>query len=91
MAMKPLPKAILIIALVAGAGFALNYGLSFIKKTPAEQIQPVGEVSTAPPAPQPMPAPATEPVRQEAPPPARVTSDPSADRGLNALINAGKR
>lgn len=88
MALKPLPKAILIIAVVAGAGVALNFGLSMVKKTPVEQSQPVVEVAPSQSTPAPVSTPTAEPARQEAPPPAR---DASADRGLNALLNAGKR
>jgi hypothetical protein len=90
MAMKPLPKAILIIAVVAGAGFALNAGLSVMKtSTPpvATVTEPVVEQTVVVQQSAPVPA-----VEQPAATPATPsTGDASADRGLAQLLQQGKR
>jgi hypothetical protein len=86
MALKPIPKAILILAVVAGAGYGLNFGLSAVKTTPV----PVAVVETPQPAhASPKPTEPTEPVVVATP--AVSTGDASTDRGLNQLLQQGKR
>jgi hypothetical protein len=88
MALKPVPKAILIIAVVGAVGFGINFGLSAVKSNkPVEQ--PVAAVEH-PPIFKPAdtvavdtPAPVSAPIQP--------TTDPSVNRGLDAVLAGGRR
>lgn len=90
MKLKPLPKAILILAVVAGVGFAANTMLKNKAAEPTADAVAAPTVTTVtPPAPNATPAPA--PVA-EAPAPQEPTRNVSTgDAGLSAVLGAGKK
>ena len=86
MKLKPVPKALLILAVVSGIGFA-GYKFMDGKPEPTQVVQPVVEapvVKQAPVAVAPAPVAA----------PAQVVVEPatnaSTNRGMTALMNTGK-
>jgi hypothetical protein len=85
MAMKPIPKAILIVLLVAAAGGAIDVVLT---KMPPKAV-------TVEPTVAPAPVVRAAPAEMTIPPvPAQndpVLRDASADRGLDKLLQQGKR
>lgn len=93
MAMKPLPKLIIIVAVVGGVGFGLTRidFSSLVGKKPVAGADPAPVVTTvAPPPADAMPAPA--PVAAPTQAPVAPTPRPTAnDRGLDAVLGAGKK
>lgn len=93
MALKPIPKAILIVAVVAAAGYAFTK-LELPKKAPAapevaapaptQVVPPTQEQVDAAQAPAPQP---TQPAPEPATPRPNVSS---GDAGLNAVLGAGR-
>jgi hypothetical protein len=87
MKLKPVPKAILIASVVGGVAYA---GYIFTGDKPQVQAAPVVQQAPAvqdlPVAPvqQPAPAPVQQPAHE-------VRQDMSANRGMSALMNAGKK
>lgn len=80
MALKPLPRLILIVAVVAGAGFGLQTLITMKKSAPESVVQepPASAAVTAPPV-------ANEP-------PAQTNSvAPASNAGLDKLMNAGAK
>ena len=86
MKLKPVPKALLILTIVSGIGFA---GYKFMDGKP-EQVQAVQQTIEAPVVKQ-VPVVTPAPVQ---PAPAQVAVEPavnaSTNRGMTALMNTGK-
>jgi hypothetical protein len=92
--MKPLPKAILILAIVGAVGFGAKYGMQFLPKAepvvppaptvavPAESAQPVPVATVRSTS-----TPVAEPPDVRA---GTITSAP-ANAGLDALLGSGKK
>lgn len=98
MALKPLPKLIIIAAVVGGAGYA---GLKFLPDAKKEAA-PVAEAPAATPAPAPAATPVVNPPQAvaeqaAAPTPAPAQEAPkqlntsNGDAGLAAVLGAGKK
>lgn len=96
MALKPVPKLILIVAVVGGVGYALMNTSSWLPKKAEAPKQEVPVTVVAPSGPKPE---AQQPqVQQQAPapalqqagdaPPLRPTT---SDNGLSAVLGAGKK
>jgi hypothetical protein len=94
MALKPVPKLILIAVVVGGVGYALlNTSAWLPKKVEAPKPEPVTVVAPTGPSPssvQAPPATAPAPALQQAgdTPPLRPTT---SDNGLSAVLGAGKK
>jgi Rieske Fe-S protein len=87
MAMKPVPKLILIVAVVGGIGYAVNHFVTLPKAPTAPVAEAPSPVIAAQPAVQPVQASVAAPQSEPVPEPAvRPTQDPSVDRGLNNLL-----
>jgi hypothetical protein len=90
MAMKPIPKLILIVAVVGGLGYVVNQFVTLPKAPPAAVDVPTPTVAPTPVPPQPIqptPSLVAAPPSDPTPDPAtRPTQDPSVDRGLNNLL-----
>lgn len=83
MRMKPLPKAIIVIAIVGGIGYGVSQYMDYRKANPpaeAAQAVPTPTPAAAPVAAAPQP----EPVQPAAAPTATTTNQ--NDRGLNNLF-----
>lgn len=82
MRMKPVPKAIIVVALVGGIGYGASVYLEHRKANPPAVVEAPAPAAVAPaPAPveaAPAPAPAT--------PPPRATAQQPQDRGLSNLL-----
>lgn len=91
MALKPLPK-LLIIAAVVGA---VGYGLTKFLPKPSDQPKVEPTVTIAPPAPvvvaPPVQTTVVEPKVEAPAPSAPSTNVTSGDAGLNAVLGAGKK
>ena len=101
MALKPIPKAILIVAVVAGAGYSAMKFLPDSKPAPTtpttEAPTPATTVVTPPTTQEQAEAKAPPTPIAEAPTPAQAPADDGLratgghDAGLDAVLKAGKR
>jgi hypothetical protein len=102
--MKPLPRALLIIALVGGVGFALSkvdFAALTAKKTdtpvagaveaPTVTVVTPGQASTQPTLVPSLPVPTPAPVPTQSATPAPLTPTAPSNSGLDALLGAGKK
>lgn len=93
--MKPLPKAILIGALVVGIGFAVNYGIGLM---PSKPVAPKVEATAVPAEGTPAAVEAaTKAQAPVAPPVSQLPVDappilvPAGNSGIDAVLKAGKK
>ena len=93
MALKPVPKAIIIIAIVSAAGYAFTKFMPKSENTVPDVATPAPTVVTPPT--QTQVETASEPAVSQAPQPVPATETPrtsvtSGDAGLSAVLGAGR-